>query len=192
MLKQYENIIWVDTSIRFKNINQLNSWMKLSKDTGFLAHHLGGNFTCFTDNRMSKWFGSDNKEFNSLEGLQANFFIFHRNLVLELMMKSWVTCALDESCIAPKGSHIYGSIKNWGLTGPDCHQCGCHRFDQAAITIISSFFFGHPVNYQQYRSSYSSILRDSNVYTCDRRDIAKYVWDQFDNPFKYFSKVFFK
>lgn len=59
--------------------------------------------------------------------LEANFLVFRKSLILDLIMKSWVTCALDENCIAPKGSHIYGRIKNWKLTGVDCFECDCHR-----------------------------------------------------------------
>ena len=96
------------------------------------------------------------------------------NLILFSILK--VTCALDESCIAPKLSHIYGSTLNW-IFG--CGICGCHRFDQDALSIANSFFFGMPKNSDEYLPAYALTKEESTSFEVRRRTVKRYVADQF-------------
>ncbi len=137
VLNENNLVIYIDTSIRFGHLTkQISSLLEKTKSTGIAAPYINLNLTCYTDKRMFEWFGSKSEEFNEIKTVEANFLVFRKSLVLDLIMKAWVTCALEESCIAPKGAHIYGGSKNWGLTGLDCSKCGCHRFENSYLRYL--------------------------------------------------------
>ena len=81
---------------------------------------------------------------------------------------------MDETCIAPKFSHIYGNFLNW-IFG--CGICGCHRFDQDALTILNSFFFGITTNINQY-PAYALTPEEATYFDINRRTVKKYIQDQ--------------
>lgn len=70
-----------------------------------------------------------------------------------LILKSWVTCALDSNCIAPMNSQttcrrLHGTFQT-------------HRFDQSAMVTLLSFYFfpsvrqadkTHPAPYDMFAS----------------------------------------
>ncbi len=78
--------------------------------------------------------------------------------------------------ISPRGSHIYGGLKNW-LFGCNKNNCGCHRFDQDALTIISTYFYGFPLGFY-YKPTIA--LTDSEMLLIDinRRNVITYLFDQ--------------
>ncbi|RMZ99322.1 hypothetical protein BpHYR1_021062 [Brachionus plicatilis] len=76
-------------------------------------------------------------------------------------MKAWVTCALEEHCIAPEGSSISGC-------------CGCHRFDQDALTIVNSYFYGHPKESTKYLPAYSFTKEESFFFDVRRYEGMDY------------------
>lgn len=80
---------------------------------------------------MSCNYSKDAKKYEEVFSIDANFLLFKKSILTSLIMKAWVTCALDESCIAPEGSRL-----------SPC--CGCHRYDQDALTIVTSYFYSHP------------------------------------------------
>ena len=128
--------MYIDTSIRF-NSNEIASLFEKSKEVGILSRYIQETqLPCFTDKKMFEWFGETSKTFTEYKSAEANFIIIRNNFLTSLIMKAWITCALDESCISPKFAHIYGSPLNW-IFG--CGICGCHRFDQDALTIVNSF-----------------------------------------------------
>jgi hypothetical protein len=89
---------------------------------------------CYTDKRLYDWFGDNSTLQNmqyDIKTLEANAFLFRKSFVTELIMKAWVTCALDTKCMALEGAVLW-----------PC--CGCHRYDQAALSVISTFFYGYP------------------------------------------------
>jgi hypothetical protein len=47
------------------------------------------------------WFGDSWKTYENFLTIEANILMFHRTFLTNLIMKAWVTCALDESCMAP-------------------------------------------------------------------------------------------
>lgn len=154
----------------------------MTKEIGMLSRYLKINLTCYTDERMFKWFESRSADFVDMYTLEANFLLFYRTFITSLIMKSWLTCALDESCIAPKGSHIYGqTFKNF--FGLKCDSCGCHRFDQDAFTIVNTFFYGHPIDYDNYLPPYAFTEREKFFFQINRRNIPKYIRDQIKNIF---------
>jgi hypothetical protein len=120
----------MDSSIRITN-GKLDPILETVSTTGLLSQYIGLKLNCYTNPKMFEWFNETENVYTNLDTIEANFLIMKRNFLNSLIMKAWVTCALDKTCIAPEGSRI-----------SPC--CGCHRFDQDALTIISTYFFGHP------------------------------------------------
>jgi hypothetical protein len=79
---------------------------------------------------------------NGIRSSEANVIIMNKSIVSLLLIKAWITCALDVDCIAPNVSSLY-----------NC--CGRHRYDQSDLTIISTYFFGYPMNNVNYTPSCS-------------------------------------
>jgi hypothetical protein len=55
------------------------------------------------------------------------------NFLSRLILKTWVTCALDIECLAPSNSKT-----QCGRSGV---STGTHRFDQSAMVAVLSFYF---------------------------------------------------
>lgn len=110
---------------------------------------------------MFNWFGETSQNYEDFFTIEANILIFSRNFLTTLMMKAWVTCALDKDCIAPPGSSISGC-------------CGCHRYDQDAITIVSSFFYGHPKDKKNRLPAYSLTTTESYFFDVRRYEGKDY------------------
>lgn len=134
----------MDSSIRF-NSGNIEKSIELTRKVGLLARYYPISLKCYTDNRMFEYFGET--DIDNIGSIEANFIMIHKTFLTRLIMKSWVTCALDESCIAPLGSSIHGKRRSWSLSLEPCNlRCNCHRFDQSALTLILTFFYGHPVD----------------------------------------------
>ena len=103
VMSQYKSVIYLDSSIRFTS-NKIANIFGMTREIGMLSRYIRTNLTCYTDERMFNWFGSDRAEFIDMYSLEANFLLFNRNFLTSLIMKSWLTCALDETCISPKGT----------------------------------------------------------------------------------------
>jgi hypothetical protein len=129
-LRKHETVIYIDSSIRFHS-NELQPLVNTLRDVGLLTQYIGLKLNCYTNPKQFEWFGETAKSYQDFYTIEANILFFHRNFITTLMMKAWVTCALDVNCIAPPGSSIGGC-------------CGCHRYDQDALTVVSSFFYAHP------------------------------------------------
>ena len=122
--------MYIDSSIQLFN-SSIRPLIETASITGLLTQFIGLKLSCYTNPKMFNWFHEDQTDFDDLNTIEANILLFHKNFLNTLIMKAWVTCALDATCIAPEGSRISGC-------------CGCHRYDQDAITIISSYFYAHP------------------------------------------------
>ena len=64
------------------------------------------DLNCYTNPKMFEWFGEKSESYKLFYTIEANILLFHQNFLTSLLMKSWVTCALDRNCIAPPGSSI--------------------------------------------------------------------------------------
>ena len=170
-MKKNEILFYMDTSIKFKS-NKIEEAIARAQKYGIATRYLDLKLPCFTDRRMFEWFGESEKQYSQVQSLEANLIIINKNFLTSLMMKAWVTCALDENCIAPKGSHIYGSYWNW-FKG--CHICGCHRFDQDAFTIISTYFY----KFLNHKPPVISLTEwEMNFFNLTRRTVKQYIIDQ--------------
>ena len=86
---------------------------------------------------MFDWFEESHQIYRAYRTVEANFMILNNNFLTSLIMKTWVTCALERDCISPFGSNLY--------CNPNCLQLphnGCHRYDQDALSIAIGYFIG--------------------------------------------------
>lgn len=169
--------MYIDSSIRF-NTNEINSIIETSKDTSLLTRYIPLYLTCFTHPLMFEWFRETPQTFRNVFTTEANFILINNNFLTALIMKAWVYCALDKSCIAPVNSHIYGNVFNWiwGCT----RKCGCHRFDQDALTIVLSYFYSFPSDFNR-KPAFSLSDVELNVFNVNRRTPSKYIMDQIES-----------
>lgn len=104
--------------------------MSVLNDLGILTQFIDFNLVCYTHPDMFSWFDLNIVDYEDVYTIDANLIMFQKSFLTTLIMKAWVTCALDMNCIAPIGSRL-----------KPC--CGCHRYDQDALTIITGYFYIH-------------------------------------------------
>ncbi len=154
MLKEYETVMYVDTSIRFKS-SEVAPVIDTLREIGFLTQYIYLRLVQYTNPLMFEWFEETVDVYKQFWTIEANILFFHNNFLTQLLMKAWVTCALEDECIAPSGMQI-------------------HRFDQDAITIISSYFFGMPIESNKYLPAYSFTKEESYFFDIRRYEAMSY------------------
>ncbi|CAF3315437.1 unnamed protein product [Rotaria socialis] len=136
-IQRFGSIIYGDTSIRYKTSN----FDRLLVDNlirGFSCRELPGHYLpCFTLTRTFSWFNETFSTFNDIYIAEAGFLAVTDNFLSRLILKTWVTCALDSNCIAPSKSKS------------QCKRVSgtriIHRYDQSAmVTALSFYFFPSP------------------------------------------------
>ena len=110
---------------------------------------------------MYKWFGDNTSTYEQFYTIESCILLFQRSFLTTLLMKGWVTCALDESCMAPPGSRLW-----------PC--CGCHRYDQNALTVVSSFFYGYPKEVNSTNPAVAFPKSQFYFYAIRRREEKSY------------------
>ena len=146
VFNSHQTIVYIDSSIYF-NSNEMKQSYDTAINIGMSSQLLGADLNYYTNPKMFKWFKEQPKDYE-IKFLEANLLIFNRCFVTSLIMKSWVTCALDVNCMAPEGSRLM-----------NCP--GCHRYDQSALTTIVSFFYGNPKNVTKYKPPFAFLKTDS-------------------------------
>ena len=64
---------------------------------------------------------------------EAGFVAVTDNFLSRLVLKTWITCALNSDCITPKNSKTKCKRPAGSVTA--------HRYDQSAMVIALSFYF---------------------------------------------------
>lgn len=177
-LKNHETVIYIDTSIKL-GTSQINHLVTTVKDVGMLSRYINLYVKCFTDPSMLAWFRETPQSFADTHSLEANLLIFHRSFVTSLIMKAWVSCALERDCIAPLGAHIYGGPFNW-INGCSPTSCGCHRFDQDALSIVNTYFYGFPEDFS-IKPAFALTDSEHFFYNLTRRNVPEYIRDQINS-----------
>lgn len=157
-------MIYIDTTVRFHS-NQVDSITDSIKKIGTLFNYKNVKLNCYSNEKIFDWFNEKPETFNSMNLIKTNVLAFHRNFLTSLILKAWVTCALDENCISPPGSSPNGGFLS-SLLG--CKHCGCHRYDENAITIINSYFYGYPKHSKIYLPAYSFTLNQTKLFTIEK------------------------
>ncbi|CAF0887758.1 unnamed protein product [Brachionus calyciflorus] len=163
-LIEYETVLYVDSSIRFQS-SEISSIIDSVRQVGMLTQYIELKLNCYTNPKMFEWFEDTPSTYDDFFTIEANILLFHRNFLTSLIMKAWVTCALEESCISPIGSRI-----------DSC--CGCHRYDQDALTIINSYFYGHPKDSRMHLPPYSFTREESFFFKIRRYEGMDYFKNQ--------------
>ena len=137
-----------------------------SEQLGMIANNNKNllNLNCYSNSKIFKWFHTTLELYKDINLIKTNFLVFHRNFLSSLVLKAWVTCALDPSCISPEGSSYNGGMMTSVL---GCRSCGCHRFDQSALALISTFFYGHPKHSNKFLPSFNSNRTD--LFTIEKK-----------------------
>ncbi len=112
MLKEYETVMYVDTSIRFKS-NEVAPVIDTLRQIGFLTQYIYLRLVQYTNPQMFEWFEETADMYKQFWTIEANIIFFKRSVVTSLVMKAWVTCALDKECIAPAGKTVASYIPIW-------------------------------------------------------------------------------
>ncbi|CAF1266904.1 unnamed protein product, partial [Rotaria sordida] len=136
-VRRFGSIIYGDTSIRYKTSN----FDRLLIDNlirGFSCRELPGHYLpCFTLSGTFSWFNETFSTFDDVYIAEAGFLAVTDNFLSRLILKTWVTCALDSTCITPSYSRTQCK-RVTGLTEK-------HRYDQSAmVTLLSFYFFPSP------------------------------------------------
>jgi len=164
-MKEYESIVYIDNTVRFHS-NNIDNLIEASKRVGMLMPYKKLNLNCYTNPKTYQWFNENLNLYHNLNLIKTNVVVIYRNFLTSLIIKSWVTCALDLNCIAPKGSTPTGGLMA-SILG--CKYCGCHRYEQSAITIINSYFYGHPKHSEFFLPAYAMTKNESLLFTVNEK-----------------------
>lgn len=93
----------------------------------------GHYLSCFTLSGTFTWFNETTTAFDDIYIAEAGFVAVTDNFLSRLVLKTWVTCALDLECIAPTSSQTQ-CARNGG-------HSSTHRYDQSAMVAVLSFFY---------------------------------------------------
>jgi hypothetical protein len=110
--------------------------------------------------------------FDDIYIAEAGFVAVTDNFLSRLILKTWVTCALDSNCISP----IHSKTECKHMSG----LSNAHRYDQSAMVTALSFYFfpsrrqadkSDPAPYDMYTSIQAKIAEvrrsegDHNYFT---------------------------
>ena len=134
VMQEFGGVLYADASIRFKQ--SINSLSLFSKSTGFIGFSPEGvnPVSAFTHdvtmNSLDVARADTAKQMLTIGGIQV---WVDRYELRNTLMRQWLGCALSSTCMHPPGAVVYGCQFGIRWTGK---FIGCHRFDQAAISVI--------------------------------------------------------
>ena len=131
VFQEYGHVFWADTSVRFlsSDLEEPLRYLKQSKmlyftygtDMTIGQHTLIQTFNYFKEHPCP--YGA----FGEVESGNTGFYDSHETRVV---VKKWLSCALIEDCIAPRGHKKRCTQPKSTITGT------CHRYDQSALGIM--------------------------------------------------------
>ena len=140
---------------------------------GFACRELPGHYLpCFTLGGTFSWFNETQTAYDDIYIAEAGFVAVTDNFLSRLILKTWVTCALDSNCIAPQSSKTH--------CRRTAGSSNTHRYDQSAMVTVLSFYFfpsprhddkSDPAPYDMYSSIQAKIAEvrrfegDKNYFT---------------------------
>lgn len=140
VLKEFQGVLWIDSSIRFET-NNLSAVISNAASNGGVASltSTGHSNYAVTHPQMYVFLPT------SLDGMihsiqhEANCVLVYRtHFVVSAVIWWWVLCALDPLCIAPTDrtacDNPYRSAAVYS---------NCHRFDQSALNILLANQFAY-------------------------------------------------
>ena len=126
----------MDSSIRFFH-NDTSTIFKKAQETGGIGFILTYRLSIFANmmNETAKYLITDfNKQKSTMQSGSGLILIYRTREIYENILKWAILCALEEECIS-KGTKQCKTKSNttWG---------GCSQFDQTALNVLSSNYFG--------------------------------------------------
>ncbi|CAF4196784.1 unnamed protein product, partial [Rotaria sordida] len=130
-LRRYGTVIYADSSIRF-NSNSFNPVVIDNYIRGFAARELPDRYlSCYTHTDTFTWFNQSYTNFDNIYIADDGLIIVTDTFITRLIMKAWLTCALESDCLI-----TYQSQTKCNGTSSDKH-----RYDESTMVIILSYFF---------------------------------------------------
>ncbi|CAF1525038.1 unnamed protein product [Didymodactylos carnosus] len=133
-LKRHGSVIYGDASIRYKT----NKFKSLLLDNLLRGVSIRESriiyLPCQTSVSTFSWFNESYSTVSNVYMSDADFVMVTDNFLSRLIMKAWVTCALNSECIAPQ-TRITKCDDSFVA------QQNIHRHDQSALTLILTYFF---------------------------------------------------
>lgn len=123
MLREADNVLWLDTGVRLRTVNEVARLAALIPEAGFVATWTAGNVSDWTHNATIRLLDAD--ELRDAKMCNAAAAGFSSSSKSTALVRAWVECSMNVNCIAPPGS----SRKN-------------HRQDQSALSILATRIFG--------------------------------------------------
>lgn len=132
-VRRYGSIIYGDTSVRYLT-SDFDRLLIDNELRGFSCRELPSHYlSCYTLSGTFSWFNETPTIYDDVYIAEAGFVAVTDNFMSRLVLKTWVTCALDSECISPSNSRTVCKRMN-GMSGT-------HRFDQSAMVVVLSFYF---------------------------------------------------
>ncbi|KAK6174043.1 hypothetical protein SNE40_017389 [Patella caerulea] len=132
VLNQHGFTMYMDASIRFKtgNLTRAFNQVKRSGISSIYITVLDHFIPNHTFSKTFEYFNTKPCLFHDLHELQGGFeFVVKNNLYAYTIMRSWLTCCLQRTCVMPMGAEVRtvcSAVKRY-------HKC--HRSDQSALSI---------------------------------------------------------
>ncbi|CAF4151468.1 unnamed protein product, partial [Rotaria sp. Silwood2] len=130
-LRRYGTIIYADSSARF-NSNSFNPVLIDNYIRGFAVRELSGHsLSCYTHTDTFTWFNQSYRNFENIYIAEGGFLVVTDTFLTRLIMKAWLTCALESDCLITFKSQTKCNETFWSK----------HHYDQSAIGIVLTYFF---------------------------------------------------
>lgn len=165
--QEFGHVWWVDASVRFVS-SDLQLPVKYLREYNilFFTYDKVHNIALHSYRTMFNYFSEDPCLYKTFGEVEAGNVAFRKSHVADVVLRQWVSCALDIDCIAPASA-----TKNCGkmLVGEmsDALIGHCHRYDQSALSIILRRLY-HKQN------DYPLVTTPFRVTELQRRDKVQY------------------
>ena len=142
--KDFEVILYGDASVRMLSSDMSPAINELIKFP-FLSGSPHDKIVGLTHDGMINYLHSPPRHtMGTFTGTQGGVWLMWANsLMKRTVIPEWADCALHTECIAPEGgTQLYTCNLAWRAQYSDGRYIGCHRYDQAAISMILARDFG--------------------------------------------------
>ena len=155
MLQKRQFVMWLDASVQLTKTN-MDSLFLQAKKYGVMMWHNGFSLPAHTHLDTFNFLEEPPCLYKGLKEWHAGLILFHsgHEIVKKYILDSWVKCALIEDCMKTKHDEM-AIIK----CPPNNDFHGCHRFDQAVLSILifrlyHDSFRNHDVSMSYFRLVY--------------------------------------
>ena len=144
MLKEFEVVYWMDTSIRLRR-SPTDTVLPDLSHFPFRGSREKWATSCLTVDGTLKYLNLSREDIGHTLEIEAGHFLFRKTpFIMKHLVEPWVDCAVHEECISPKHAmkpcnfDTIGKLMNDYKSKPFVPHSGngCHRFEQSALTLL--------------------------------------------------------